>query len=73
MEHVPTVGESWTLLLDPAAAQSLIERVSKLKLPRRVCRPLDRRREQVINTELTRFDDAIEAEAANDEIMGEDA
>ena len=73
MEHVPAVGESWTLLLDPAAAQSLIERVAKLNLPRRVCRPLDRKPEQVINADLAHFDDAIEAEAANDEIMGEDA
>jgi len=73
MEHVPAVCESWTLLLDPAATQSLIERVSKLNLPRRVCRPLDRKHGQGINADLARFDDAIEAEAANDEIMGEDA
>jgi len=66
MEHAPAVTQPWTLLLDPAAAQSMVERVAKLNLPRRICRPLDRRRQPIMNAELARFDSAIEAEAAND-------
>jgi hypothetical protein len=65
MEHAPALTQPWTLLLDPAAAQSMIERVAKLKLPRRICRPLDHRCQPVKNPELARFDAAVEAEAAD--------
>jgi hypothetical protein len=65
MEHAPALIPAWTLLVDPSAAQSIIERVAGLKLPRRTCRPLDRRRPLIVNPELARFD--AEVEAANDE------
>lgn len=63
----PALTQPWTLLLDPAAAQSMIERVAKLKLPRRIYRPLEPRHQPIMNAELARFDAAVEAEAANDE------
>jgi hypothetical protein len=69
MEQAPALVQPWALLLDPVAAQSVIERVSKLKLPRRTCRPLERRREQIMNAELAQFDAAVETEAANDEAL----
>ena len=54
--------QPWALLLDPNAAQSAVEHISRLKLRRRICRPLDRRREQVIDAELMQFDAAVDAE-----------
>ena len=61
MEQTLALAQTWTLLIDPAAAQSVIERLSKLRLPRRICRPLDRRRERLDNAELAQFDAAVEA------------
>jgi hypothetical protein len=70
MEQAPALAETRPLLVDPAAAQFAIERISKLKLPRRICRPLDRKRERIDNAELAQFDaaveSAVEAEAASD-------
>jgi len=75
MEETPALAQRWALLIDPAAAQSVIERMAKLELPRRNCRPLDRGRAQVGNAELAQFDAAIdaavEAEAASDEDCSE--
>ena len=83
MEPAPATTQAWTLLLDPAAAHAIIEQVSKVRLPRRICRPLDRRRERIENSDLARFDAAVEAEveaeaiaeamteAANDEVITE--
>lgn len=71
MEHAPATTQTWTWLLDPSAAHAVIEHASKVKLPRRICRPLDHRRELTNNSELAKFDAAVEAEAANDENMAE--
>ena len=60
-EQTFALAPRWALLVDPAAAQSAIEKIAKLALPRRVCRPLDRRREQIENAELAKFDAAIDA------------
>lgn len=61
MEETVVLAPRWALLVDPAAALSVIERVSKLELPRRSCRPLDRWRPQPKNAELAQFDAAVEA------------
>jgi hypothetical protein len=67
MEQTLALAPRWALLVDPAAAQSVIERMSKLELPRRVCRPLDRGNEKKIgNAEREQFDAAIEAAADAD-------
>jgi len=66
MEHVSTNTRAWNLLFDPAAANAIIEHVSRLELPRRVCRPLDRRRGRIENSDLARFDAAVEATAEAD-------
>ena len=70
MEQTLALAQRWAMLVDPVAAQSVIERVSKLALPRRICRPLDRRREQIENAELATFDAAVEA-AVEAEATGE--
>jgi hypothetical protein len=73
MEPAPATIPTWAFLLDPAAAHAVIEHASTLRLPRRICRPLDRRRERIENSELAKFDAAVEAaveaEAANDEAL----
>ncbi|MBE0626939.1 MAG: hypothetical protein IH606_19230 [Burkholderiales bacterium] len=63
MEQALVLCSRWAMLVDSTAAQSAIDRISKLNLPRRICRPLDRdrRREQGKNAELEKFDAAIEA------------
>ena len=60
-EQAFVLAQRWALLIDPSAAQSAIERLAKLALPRRICRPLDRKREQIENLELEQFDAAIDA------------
>jgi len=67
MEETFALAQRWALLVDPAAAQSVFERIAKLELPRRVCRPLDRRREQIENAALAQFDAEIEAEIEAEE------
>ena len=71
MEQSFAPAPSLAMLLDPAATQSVIEHLSKLELPRRVCRPLDHRRAQSASSELEQFDAAIdaaaEAETASDQ------
>jgi len=69
MEPAPASTQAWALLLDPTGAHAVIEHASKLSLPRRICRPLDRRRERIENSELAKFDAAVEA--ANDEDLAE--
>lgn len=66
MERFPALGQPWTLLLDPAAAQAVIERMAKLNVRRRICHPLDRKGERIIDATLAKFDREIDAEAAND-------
>jgi hypothetical protein len=63
MEQTPVLAPRWALLIDPAAAHTVIERISKLELPRRTCRPLDHGHKQVENADLAGFDAAIEAAA----------
>lgn len=65
VEPAPICTQTWAMLLDPSAALSVIDHAAQLKLPRRICRPLDRRRPILINQDLAEFD--AEIEAANDE------
>ncbi len=69
MEQFPALGQSWALLLDPVAAQAMIERMSKLNFRRRICRPLDRKAERIIDAKLAQYD--ADVEAANDEVIGD--
>jgi hypothetical protein len=61
MDQTLVVGQRWALLVDPAAAHSVIERISKLELPRRTCRPLDHRAPRNASAELAAFDATIDA------------
>ena len=78
MEQSHVVAQRWSLLVDPTAARSVVERISKLELPRRVCRPLDHRATRTSSAELAEFDAsvdaAVEAETIRDEtILDEDS
>ena len=54
-EQAPDTIRPWTLLLEPAAAQSAVQRISKLNLTRHICRPLDARHKHVDNSESVKF------------------
>jgi len=69
MEPFPALEQPWALLLDPVAAQSMIERMSKLNFRRRICRPLDGKPERIIDARLAQYDAVVEA--ANDELIGD--
>lgn len=62
MEPAPNTVQPWTLLVDPEAAQSAIQRISKLGLVRHICHPLDSRQKRLEGNPWARFDAAIEAE-----------
>lgn len=75
MEETLALAPRWALLVDPAAARAVIERISKHELPRRTCRPLDGKSRQTGNAELAQFDAALDAaaevEAAIDQELAE--
>ncbi len=71
MEETPVSSQPWTMLLDPEAARSAVERLSKLNLRRRICRPLDRKRQRGVNAELMQFDAAIEDEPMQEDDLPE--
>lgn len=68
MEPAPATVQAWALLLDPAAAQSAIQHISSLNLTRHICRPLDFRHKRIDNSELAKFDAAVEAAVEEEEI-----
>jgi hypothetical protein len=58
MEQSPQY--SFDLLVDPAAVLAAAERAAKWDLPRRICRPLDRRHIAPVSTEVADFDADVE-------------
>jgi len=62
MEPAPDTVQPWTLLVDPEAAQSAIQRISRLGLVRHICHPLDRRHKRAESAPWALFDAAVEAE-----------
>ncbi len=75
MDEAPALSQRWASLLDPTVAQVVIDRIAKLELPRRICRPLDYKRKQIENAELAKFDadidSAVEPEATMEQFSYE--
>lgn len=51
---------SFAQLIDPSSVLAAAERAAKWNLPRRVCRPLDRRMAIPVNPEVAAYDAEIE-------------
>jgi hypothetical protein len=60
MEQIAFPQYSYAILHDPAVVQAAAERAAKWDLPRRICRPLDRRVVAPISADLAAYDAAIE-------------
>jgi cob(I)alamin adenosyltransferase len=58
---------SFAMLLEPAVVQAAAERAAKLDLPRRICRPLDRRVVVAVDAEVAAYDATVEATAISEE------
>lgn len=60
MNQLTSAPLSFALLWDPASVIAAAERAAKWNLPRRVCRPLDRRMAIQVNAEVAAFDAQVE-------------
>ncbi len=60
MEQANCPQYSFAMLLDPAAVQAAAERAAKWDLPRRICRPLDRRTLVAVSADVAAYDAAVE-------------
>jgi hypothetical protein len=58
MEQSPQF--SFALLVDPAVVLAAAERAAKWDLPRRICRPLERRYVAPVNAEVAAYDAGVE-------------
>ena len=64
----------YALILDKDTIKSALEHAAQWKLKPRVCRPLDTYTGKAYNTELQRYDHAIDSSAvAEDELPEDDA
>lgn len=55
--HAPL---SFAQLIDPSSVMAAVERAEKWDLPRRICRPLDRRTAMLVNAEVAAYDASVE-------------
>lgn len=67
MNQPSTTPFSFAQLFDPAIAQATAERAAKWNLPRRVCRPLDRRVAITVSAEVAAYDASVENTEIEDE------
>lgn len=67
MDQATVPQYSFAQLFEPAVVQAAAQRAAKLDLPRRICRPLDRRVVVAVSAEVAAFDATVEAMAINDE------
>lgn len=58
MQHAAPL--SFALLINPQTVQAAAERAAHWDLPRRICRPLDRRAATIVNPEVAAYDATIE-------------
>ena len=66
--------DPFTLLMDPQAVFSALERSDSLRsLDSRICRPLDTLSASSSNDAVLAFDEALDAEADPDELIRSDA
>jgi hypothetical protein len=66
MEHTEFPQYSFALLLEPAIVLAAAERATKWNLPRRICRPLDRRVAAPVSAEVAAYDATVEATPMNE-------
>ena len=71
MEQTATPQYSFAMLHDPAAVLAAAERAEKWNLPRRICRPLDRRAAKLVNPEVAAYDADVEDAQLDDEEAAE--
>lgn len=62
---------SFAQLIDPASVLAAAERAAHWDLPRRICRPLDRRAALPINAEVAAYDATIEETPMLEDEAGE--
>jgi hypothetical protein len=67
MEQTAIPQYSFAMLLDPAVVVAAAERASKWDLPRRICRPLDRRTAMPVNPDVAAYDATVEDAAGTEE------
>lgn len=60
MNQSMTAPLSFAQLIDPASVMAAVERADKWDLPRRICRPLDRRAAMLVNAEVAAYDASVE-------------
>jgi hypothetical protein len=60
MNDTSSAPFSFALLVDPASIQAVVERAAQWNLPRRICRPLDRRAAPQGNAEVAAYDAAVD-------------
>jgi hypothetical protein len=67
MEQTAFPQYSYAMLLEPAVVLAAAERAAKWDLPRRICRPLDRRLVAPISAEVAAYDATVEETPISDE------
>ncbi len=67
MEHIAFPQYSYAMLLEPAIVHAAAERAAKWDLPRRICRPLDRRVVAPISAEVAAYDATVEETPIDEE------
>jgi hypothetical protein len=60
MDQISFPQYSFAMLLEPAVVLAAAERAAKWKLPRHICRPLDRRVVVPISADVAAFDATVD-------------
>jgi len=67
MEQIEFPQYSFAQLIEPAVVQAAADRIARCNLPRRICRPLDRRMHVPVSAEVAAYDATVEASSVDDE------
>ncbi len=67
MEQIEFPQYSFAQLIEPAVVQAAAERAAQWNLPRRICRPLDRRMVVPVSADVAAYDATIEASPIDEE------
>lgn len=60
MEQAAIPQYSFDMLIDPQTVVAAAQRAAQWNLPRRICRPLDRRVSRPVSAEVAAFDATVE-------------
>jgi hypothetical protein len=61
MEHCLNLPNRYAMILDTETIKRVVAHAAELKLPRRECHPLDRRRGKDANAALAKYDAEVDA------------